>query len=1502
MKHKKRRTTVTSNDRSAMPAPSPRLASRTARSWSLNLRLLVISVLIVLIAVPSLVAFHSVQVRLNAAALFDRAKQLESEGNFAAAAETLFRYLKFRPYDGPARVVLAQVFDKGATHPAAKQRAAEHYLAALGHAEDRTDLRVRLAEILLELGRHTEAQDECLTVLFGDRKLARPEMLKGLAVYENKLEAAKLLTEKPDADTALRLLAYAWYQQTAPRGPVAAIEVVSLGKIALAVNPNDIRLAELVAETYREQLTQPDASARARLADDVMAKLAVAQPKSGLVQLSLYRYRTKYGLAEAASAIEQALALEPDNVDIVLSAANAAERRNEHATADRHYVRAAELRPTDPRSYVGRASSLLRRNLAEEAIAILQDAMKQVGINDLSLRLLLVQANLQTKKFDDAEKSILEGRQRLEEIGPLLGLAARTELKENIEALEAERLIGVGHLNRAAPLLRQLAVSRSQRNDLNDDGSLRAHRWQRLAEVYVQLGYHELAAQAFEKQAESTKQKTLPRLAAAEAWQTVGRLDLALELFAAAMKHPQAPASGWTSYARAMLDRQRQSGDSDWSQFNSVVTNAKAANAGSVDLAFVEAQAEVTRNQRSEAVAIIERTVASDPTTSLPIAVLAYQSMGETERADQAFAALRQLPNGDAKSISLLEAELHRRRSDFAACRKILQSHADDASDTEKPIWLRRIASVKLQAADGDIKTFLTAIVDKYPNDLWSREQLAELALQKKDFADLEQRELALQAIEGADGSLWRFFRGMRLASKASSNSVSFQEAARIQQELEGLRPAWSGTLQLKGWLAQQLGQVEEAADAYRRAIQAGARNVTVFEGLISVLYAGNRWAEADQYLKQLQNVGFDSPNLEALSPRVLLQSGNFDQAIAAARSGAQLRPKDPLAQIWLGQTLAIAAERTESVPERTKAAAEAQKAFDLAVQLAPTDYRSWSGLLWFHARQNNQDEARRAIDGLRRQAKLAEPQRLLALAQAFQLLGDFQEAEKSYLAALALLPKDKALHERLARFYLSFSPDKAEQAYRRLLELDPSSKSAKRNLAILLAVQGTEDRYAEAVALLETSSAETTDTRLQAIFLLKRGKPDDLTQARRLLEPLVKESTSPQPTDRRLLAAVYEAQKEIKLAKAELAKLVEGKPAPVFLAAYVDFLIRNNLAVEAEESVKRLNEVDPSSIQTARSHATWLQALGKPSQEVLAVVQQFQNAGFLRLTDGKQAAIFAREMGRLCSELKIDAQGELVFREALKRFPENGLRQSFATWLLEHGKIDDAVQLADQHVQGSDNSADSIQLLSNVLTFAANEGRSFADAEHRLEAAIEVRGSEGNLAFEFATLRHMQGRTDEAIALYRQALRKTPQNVLLLNNLAMVLLEVPGGEQEALQFISRAISLAGPINELRDTQALVLGKAGKSEEARRMLKGLVALSPGSARYQFHLAAVCVQVGGFDEAVEALRQAKLNKLDRELLTPFERTSLKNIEQQLADFMSKSTVPKSAGKSQEIGSR
>ncbi|MEX2139929.1 MAG: tetratricopeptide repeat protein [Pirellulales bacterium] len=1466
------------------------------RDWTLNVRLLTWTVAMLVVLGPAVYAIRAFQVRRSAVVLFERAQELEDQGDLASAANTLFRYLKFHPDDASARVLLAQVYDKTAATFGAKQRATEHYYTALTHFPDRKDLRTRLAEILLELDRPREARQESLRVLCGSSDLPRNEVLEDLKRYQDRFEGPKLLASNADAPRALRVLAEACFKDSAERRDWSPGELLLAAQSALAANPNDIDLTLLIARVYRDRMVDLTPAERAKLADEVVDRMATSHSDAGQANLALYRYRREHDLPNADSALAAALTAAPDDYDVVLAAANDALVKDNREQAESHFKRAIALPDADPRAYTGLAQLQLRQDKTTEAKDSCEDGLARFGADQITLQLMQLQATIQSRDLAKAEDLLVKSVRPLQErLAPLLNVTERTRLRDQIAMLEAELAIAGKKLLRAVAILRQMVVPRSSELRLEADLRERSKRWRRLGEVYDELRYWELAANAYEQEASLEDENYAAHVAAGLAWRACGRLDLAISGFQAALSARDAQPQGWLLLARAELERQMRRTERNWTQVDQPLQQAERLLVDAPAVAMLKIEVLKAKGDHAAAIAELGAATESNPIEVLPFAVLFYERLGQNEQAVESLERLKNLKPKDDASVRLVEIELYRRQKKYDECEQLLNELIKVSKGPELYNLRRQLALIALEHDSDEGEKQLKAFADDYSEDPWPWEVLAELALSNPDYnkklAEYENKKLAeyetkLEELEGKEGAHWRFYRGMRLIAQAESakdpgiQQDLLQQALRLHGEVQSLRPAWPLALQLKGRLAQQLGKVEAAAEAYKAAIEAGATSVTVFEGLITLLYANNRWSEADAFLARLQEIGYESPVLESLSARVHLRQGEFQQAVSAARSGATRRARDPLAHIWLGQTLVLAANKEEDAAQRQALIAEAKASFEKAVSIAPEDFRAWGGLLWYHARINDKQVGKRALEGLQTKARLSEPQRMLALGQAHQLLGEYPLAEEKFLQAVRLLPNDSATQERLAQFYLAYSPEKAHQALRRLLELDPKSSMARRALAMLLVAEGGNAELAEAIKLLRAGGDETADKRLEAVLLMQRGGKENLHAARQLLEGLIRESVAADPTDRHLLAVIAEADRDLPGARRQLEQLAEETNSVVHWAALAEFLLRHGSHSDATGPISKLAEASPNAWQTVRIKTRWMKAMGKPSEEIELEIDRYQSETLPTAGGDTQKLAVINRVAGLLAELDLKDQAQARFRAFLQDHPSDRARQVFALWLIKNQRVAEAVHLALEMFEGSSPTEPNIQLLSNVLTIAASHGLRFAAAEARLDEVMQQQTQNANLLLEFATLRHVQGDVQEAIRLYRRVITLVPGNAFARNNFAMLLLEQSDGARESLLQIEEALRISGPLAELRDTYALALAHNDKAEEACRILRGLLSQAPNNPRFLFHLALASRRAGNNVAAAEAFTKAKANNLEAELLTPKERQQIVDLTKAL----------------------
>jgi len=123
-------------------------------------------------------------------------------------------------------------------------------------------------------------------------------------------------------------------------------------------------------------------------------------------------------------------------------------------------------------------------------------------------------------------------------------------------------------------------------------------------------------------------------------------------------------------------------------------------------------------------------------------------------------------------------------------------------------------------------------------------------------------------------------------------------------------------------------------------------------------------------------------------------------------------------------------------------------------------------------------------------------------------------------------------------------------------------------------------------------------------------------------------------------------------------------------------------------------------------------------------------------------------------------------------------------------------------------------------------------------------------------------GDQEEAAQLNRRILQIDPNDVAAMNNLAWVLSETMGQQQEALDLVNRGLEMAPQYADMLDTRGVIHLRMGQFKEAERDLARCVELyeagDPGAASLpaaRLHLAKAYAKLGRETEATQQLRQA-----------------------------------------------
>jgi len=277
------------------------------------------------------------------------------------------------------------------------------------------------------------------------------------------------------------------------------------------------------------------------------------------------------------------------------------------------------------------------------------------------------------------------------------------------------------------------------------------------------------------------------------------------------------------------------------------------------------------------------------------------------------------------------------------------------------------------------------------------------------------------------------------------------QEAEAEYRQAMKLRPRHAPTLAQLAQLLKEQGRAADAEKLFRESVRLDPEFALAHNNLGILLKEGEKLVEAEAAYRRALKI---DPRFAAAHNNLgilLLDDMRYADAEAAFRRAIELQPDFPDAHSNLGNVL-----------KQAKRTAEAEVAYRRAIELNPAfaDAHNNLGLLLKDAEKPAEAEAayRRALELNPAFAEAHNNLGILLLEQ--ERLAD---AEDAFRRAIALKPDFADAHGNLANLLKQkkLHPE-AEAAYRRAIELNPDEPGTHNNLAILLS---STRRFGEAEA-----------------------------------------------------------------------------------------------------------------------------------------------------------------------------------------------------------------------------------------------------------------------------------------------------------------------------------------------------------------------------------------------------------------------------------------------------
>lgn len=1051
------------------------------------------------------------------------------------------------------------------------------------------------------------------------------------------------------------------------------------------------------------------------------------------------------------------------------------------------------------------------------------------------------------------------------------------------------------------------------------------------ATVLLARGYEEIqawdqAASTYERAINLSPEQDALRAQAAQAWMRAGDIDRAAGQWASirgsdpgvALAQLQTELNGQLTLPEPQRNYARL--EQGINQLRSRLTKLAESDSPPENLSELQARNELLalalpQPQSSEAKPAIERLeeLSKQYVEVIELQAAAAVGLAAAGNADGAKSALSRLEaaaGADSLPYVSTQARILAQRKEWEEAvtrlQKFAEGQPEEAADVLKLAADIAMANDASQQADELLQSIPAE--QQTPEQTYQRFQIAlstfskvsssaeDFIAAKKSLVDLEDR---IREQEGEGGSWWRLARAKRLLAEWDhtgrtdpGREQKLQDALFLQAELRNNRPRWGMGLTLAGEIAARRGQTGRAITSLREGIAAGDRRISTLLLLVAELTQANRVAEAEAEFSRFQQLSSRSTMIGTLGVAIAAQKGDYEQSLKLARSGSKQNPRDTSAWLLLGQTAAYAARAAEEGPAKTALVDEAMESYAAAIQYSgDTSLPAYQARMRLLATLGKNEEVKQELLAAAK-SKIAEPQRSLYVGVAYLELRDFQAALPAIQRVLRIAPDNADGYLAMAEYHRLMQQDTESIAMlEKAFEVAPRRADVRNRLALAVALrEGAEVPWERLEKILtEETGSGTQNQLLHALILINRGDADRQDQAAKILRELIRVGGSQADDATRMLAALERRRWAIadeanqtddaRRALGEARRLYglltrRPEPAPMDLYRFADLLLRAEQTADVNALADQLDQMtqgSPIALDVRLRLARQNGEEDKVKQLTEQWAKQAVQGGTFREAGAWETA------GRTLSKLGFHEEALEWLGQAYKNDPTTF--RVYVVGLARGRQFQRAIQVCRDHFQ-REQHPDAVALMADVVIIADKVNEVPEEVETLFASTLKRFGSDPRLVESLGTLRLSQQRYPEAISLYTRAEQLAPQNVRVLNNLAMALSEIPDRTADAIPRIQKAIDLYGRSPELLDTQGLVFLRNNRLPEAIEALSEATSASD-DPRYRFHLLMALIRSGDEQTARSQWAQLDLRELKKTVLTPSEKRDLEAMQEKFA---------------------
>lgn len=639
-----------------------------------------------------------------------------------------------------------------------------------------------------------------------------------------------------------------------------------------------------------------------------------------------------------------------------------------------------------------------------------------------------------------------------------------------------------------------------------------------------------------------------------------------------------------------------------------------------------------------------------------------------------------------------------------------------------------------------------------------------------------------------------------------------------------------------------KLQNARRALEEFQRTLELQPDNHASRKEAARLLIVGNDFQQAQEQINLLLKALPNDPEVHSINSSLLASQGDVAGGIGEMQKSISLDPDrwQPYLSLAL---LQLRDHRTD----------EAEESFKKVIALNPTASQARLVLGGYYLSKNRYSEAEQEF----RQAVAIDPKNAElrgALVQLYVAQGKKSDAEAAAKQAKADLPNDYAGYSMLGKFYFTNGDlSRAIEEYDSLHREHPDDLRVKKDYVQLLLQQG---RIADAERLnreLVKSNPNDNDVLVfRSQIQISSGQASD---AANTLQTVIK--NDPNNAEAHYVLGVdFQKLNDLPSAEREWREAVHLRPE----------------LLDAWQSLANLS-MRKGDMETLEQSANQMIAL-RPSYAEGYALRALSNINRRRFSEAEtdvhkaidvapQSSFGYVQLGNLKFAEHQFADAAQAYQSALERKENStdalrGLMNSY----IAQKQIDRALAIAEAQISKVPNDGSFYNLLGTVLFYSKHDLPA-AEAAFIQSSGLDRQNPDSLI--KLGQVQAAEGRSDQALATYRQSIQDYPQEVsfyLLLGDLYQSKRDWP----EAGASYQKALGLT-PENPLASAKlAYVMLQSGQNLDvalslAQTARRGL----PASPAIAGTLGWIYYQKGAFSSAIDSLQEAL--RLERESKSP-----------------------------------